>query len=351
MNHPAKNSGLRRRRFFAFVLCCGALVCLTALADDYFIFDNSAPAAPGAPKNPPRPQPAAVPKKAAPPAKVERKAVTKRALTPAAPRQVIVQGRLQINGPIQPGIAQQIRLLLQPMVKAELSFAVRVAKPTDDEKKALIAGAKKWFDEFAGDFVKNQSPNQQQMFLQGAQGVWMGGRPNEYGNPRDAIREGVAKVVAAALPREKFFAYKNECRLRSEFAHQVCVENLVERIDEKVKLSPEQWKKINKSLDQHLDPSEQPQLESFAISNNMWPGVPDQWVIPELGPAQQMVIRRINRTRNSSTFFGGGVFGMMFGGGDDGAIDDIQIEFDPPGKEKAKANPAAAEGDVLLFSE
>ena len=59
---------------------------------------------------------------------------------------------------------------------------------------------------------------------------------------------------------------------------------MVERIDEKVKLSPDQWKKITKSLNEHWDKNRDPQLEVFALNQSMWPGAPDQWVLPELSP-------------------------------------------------------------------
>src|SRR5207248_8851142 len=136
---------------------------------------------------------------------------------------------------------------------------------------------------------------------------------------------GMAKVVASTLSKEKASAYTTECRKREEFIRQVSVDNLVERLDEKVKLSPDQWKKITKSLNEHWDRERDPQLEAFVINGNMWPGAPDQWVLPELTPAQQNIVKRIN-TSSGRMFFGGGIMGAFMGGGDGGVIDDVDFD-------------------------
>ena len=53
----------------------------------------------------------------------------------------------------------------------------------------------------------------------------------------------------------------------------------------------------------------------------MWPGAPDQWVLPELSPAQQTVLKRIN-AMSGRMFINGGIFGQMFGG-DSEVINDM----------------------------
>ena len=40
------------------------------------------------------------------------------------------------------------------------------------------------------------------------------------------------------------------------------------------------------SLPTFFGPTNIPQLEAFALNQSMWPGAPDQWVLPELSPAQ-----------------------------------------------------------------
>lgn len=238
-------------------------------------------------------------------------------------------------------LEQQMRKVLEPMLKAELSFATRAASLQAPERQKLISSSKEWFEKFLVDFIKNQDPNQQQMLLQGVQGVWFGGQQQKPKDPRDLIREGIAKIAAQKFPKEKAAAYVDECRKREEFARQVSVDNLVERIDEKVKLSPDQWKKIATSLHKHWDKNRDPQLEAFAMQSSMWPGAPDQWVLPELTPAQQAVLKKVN-SRMGHVWFGGGMLGQMFGV--NGAIiDDVDVDFAVDvNVEAVQAVPAAA---------
>ena len=222
----------------------------------------------------------------------------------------------------QKTLEQQMRAQLEPMLKAELSFANRTAELNDDERRKLIADSKKWFEEFIGPFVKKQDPNQRQMMLQGGNGIWFGGQAPNRDDPRKSIQTGVAKVISDTLPKEKQDKFKEECRKREEFVRLTTVDNLVARVDEKVILSADQRNKVSDALIKHWDDSSPPQLEAFAISSTIWPGIPDQWVLPELTESQRAVISRINRT-SGRVFFGGMGFGM---GGE--VIDDIDIEFD-----------------------
>ena len=70
----------------------------------------------------------------------------------------------------------------------------------------------------------------------------------------------------------------------------------------------------------------------------MWPGTPVQWVLPELTPAQQAVLKRIN-TMSTRMIINGGVFGQMFGGNND-VFDDMNADVDA---EAAKPAAEAAE--------
>jgi hypothetical protein len=243
----------------------------------------------------------------------------------------------------QNGVQQQMRKLLEPGLTTELSFAARVMDLNREERRKLSTDGKVWFEKFLVDYLKKQDPNQQQMLLQGMQGVWFGNQQQRPESPRDAIRIGIAKLVKDMLPKEKVAAYTDECKKRDEFARQTSVDNLVERIDEKVKLSPDQWKKLTKTLNEHWDKNHDPQLESFALNQSMWPGAPDQWVQPLLSPAQQAVLKRINNN-SGQMFINGGIFGQMFGG-DVAVFDDIDGEAivevaEPPAGEPAETSEA-----------
>jgi hypothetical protein len=305
-------------------LCLGVLYC-SAWADDLFIFDpNIAPAPAAAPR--PRRAPQLQPGPGA-----RANAVQPLQLAPPAPRLIVGPQAANVVG--QKGVEQQTVKMLEPLLKTELSFAIRAADLNADERQKLIANSKKWFDKYYHDFIKHQNPNQLQMFLQGGQGVWVGGQvggqPPQYRNPREPIRAGIATVVASTVPKEKVAAYENECRKRAEFAHKVAVENVVARLDEKVNLSPDQWKRLTKSLSEHSDKSRDPQLEMFLINSNMLPGGIDQSVISELTPAQQVLLKRMSRQTNQ-VFWGGGIFGGMMAA-DGGVIDDVEIELDASG--------------------
>jgi hypothetical protein len=250
------------------------------------------------------------------------------AMQRAANRRLVVGPGRQNNPAAQNAIAMQMHKMLEPILKTELSFAARAADLNRDERRKLVEEGKKWFEKFVVDFTKNQDPNQQQMFMQGIQGVWFGNQRQKAENPRDSVRAGIAKVVAATLPKEKAAAYSEECRKRDEFYRQVSIDNVVERLDDRVKLSPEQWKKVAKSLNDHWDKNQAPQVEAFVlVGSSMWPGMPDQFVLSDLSPAQQGVLKRMN-TSSGQMFFSNGVFGNMMGG-EAAVIDDIELNVQP----------------------
>jgi hypothetical protein len=259
------------------------------------------------------------------------KAPVRRVAVRRQPRQQ--QNRNQ-NQNVQNAMQQQMRQFLEPLLKTELSFAIRAADLNAAERGQLITEGKRWFDGFLTDYLKKLDPNQQQMMLQGLQGVWFGNQQPRTESPRDLIQKGIAKLIKEKMPASKAAAYDHECKLRADFARRTAVDNTVERIDDKVRLSPEQWKKITKALNDHWDKNRDPQLESFALNQSMWAGAPDQWVLPELTHAQQAVLRRVNRY-SGQMFIGGGIFGRMFGG-DNSVLDDIDLD----NPERAAAAPA-----------
>jgi hypothetical protein len=260
----------------------------------------------------------------------DRAAIVRRRVVPAAAAQNAVQQ--------QNAIQQQMRKFLEPMLTTELSFAARTTDLNREERRKLAADGKAWFDKFVVEFIANQDPNQQQMVLQGMQGIFFGNQQRRPENPRDSIRAGVAKLVKNTLSKEKAAAYANECQKRDDFAHQVSVDNMVERIDEKVKLSPDQWKKLAKVLNDHWDKNWEPQIEALAMNSSMWPGEPLQWVLPELSPAQQALLKRVNRG-STRIMINGGVFAQMNGGNGD-VFDDINDDADA---DAAKPADEAAE--------
>lgn len=229
----------------------------------------------------------------------------------------------------QIAIERQVRARLEPMLKVELSFAIRTSEANDEERRAVIAGSKKWLDEFVVAYAKKQDPNQLQMWLQGLHVI---GGPQPGDDPRELVERGVAQVAADALPQEKAAAYKTECDKRSAFYRDVTVGNLVDLIDAKVILSPDQRQKITASLKEHWDSSWAPQLDLFSMNNDIWPNVPDQWISPELTASQRNVLGKANRIPGQM-FINGGGFGL-----EAGEIDDINLDDAPPQASATKAD-------------
>jgi hypothetical protein len=230
----------------------------------------------------------------------------------------VVPGGLRVANPN--GLAQQMRGQLEPMLKSELSFATRAADLNDDERRALIAASKKWLDVFVVDLAKNQNPQQQQMWMQNMRGIVIGGNQPKGDDPRTSIQKALVDLIRAAAPPEKVAAYVEECRKRTEFEHRVAVDNLVERLDQKLILSPDQRTKIAAALLEHWDESWAPQLEIFAINMQMWPTVPDEWVVPELSESQRAALKTLTRV-SGRMMVGGMAFGM-----DGDVIDDINLD-------------------------
>jgi hypothetical protein len=91
-------------------------------------------------------------------------------------------------------------------------------------------------------------------------------------------------------------------------------------------------------LGEHWDKNWEPQIEALAMNTSMWPGEPLQWVLPELSPAQQAVLKRVNRG-STRIMINGGVFAQMNGGNGD-VFDDINDDADA---DAAKPADEAAE--------
>jgi hypothetical protein len=214
------------------------------------------------------------------------------------------------NGPAA-GVEQQFRAQFEPLLKVELSFANRVCKLSDDQRRNLIGKCNAWLTKFIRDYAKQGG----QPMVQGA---WFGGGRPQLADPRESVQKGVAKIIKAELPKEQTAVYVEETKKRADFSQQVSVDNLVARIDNELILSPEQREKISKSLFDHWDKAWAPQLEMFMHGMDMWPNVPDQWIRPHLTATQQVAWGRLHK-QHGNVFFGGM-------GNEGQVIDDIDLK-------------------------
>jgi hypothetical protein len=212
---------------------------------------------------------------------------------------------------------QQLRSQLEPLLTVELSFANRVCKLSDLERRTLISKSNAWLDTVILDLAKQGAQPQQV-------GVWIAGRgaAQPMRDPRESVENSVAKIVKSELPKQKAAIYEEECRKRTEFQRQVAIENLVARMDSELKLAPKQRNQLAESLTEHWDKSWAPQIEMFVHGMDIWPNVPDQWVRPHLTAAQQLAWGRLNK-QSGQIFFGGNPFG------DGQVIDDIDLSGAP----------------------
>lgn len=228
-----------------------------------------------------------------------------------------------LNNPQAVGVEQALRGQFEPLLRVELSFANRVCKLSDDQRRKVIAKSNKWLTKFSKDHAKQGG----QLMINGG---WLGGRHQPV-DARESVQKGVAEVIGEELPKEQAELYAEECKRRAEFTQKVAIDNLVARIDKELVLSPEQREKIAASLTEHRDKSWAPQPEMFMHGMNMWPNVPDQWIRPHLTATQQLAWSRIDK-HSAHVFFGGM--------GDDGqVIDDIDLE-------EGQAKPAEADANV-----
>jgi hypothetical protein len=229
----------------------------------------------------------------------------------------------------QQPMLMQIRRQLEPLLKVELSFVSRAADLNLEERRALIAASVKWFDEFVADFFEQQDQEERQMWLQGMQGVFIGGGRTA-SNPRESIERGVAQVVTSTLSKEKAAAYERECAKRASFYRDVTVANLVERFDEKLKFSAKQRGSITDSLTENLDRAQIPEVEALMTHTDALPDAAEMWIRPELSEPQRRMLNNMNNLASGQIFFA-----RIEAGGE--VIDDIELPA-PPEADNAARN-------------
>jgi hypothetical protein len=250
-----------------------------------------------------------------------------RLAVPAGRGRIVAVDNVLLADPIpanQNPLGAQIRRQLEPMLKVELSFVNRAANLNLEERHALIAASLKWFEQFVADFVKRQDPNERQMWLQGMRGVMIGGdRPAS--DPRELIQRGVAEVVANTLSKEKVAAYERESSRRMQFYREVAVANLVDCVDEHLRLSSQQRQDITNSLLESWEKGAVPQLEVFMLGRNGVPASTEMWIRPELSEPQRRLLNRMSKLRSQEIFFG-----QVDLGAPDEVIDDIDLNAQLP---------------------
>ena len=230
----------------------------------------------------------------------------------------VVADAVMLEGPVAVeagNIDQQLRAQFEPIVKVELSFAIRACKLEGEQRQKLIAAGGKWLDQFI-DGTNKQQPNQPRVL----NFQWPGAQVEGASDPRGEIGKGIAEVTKSVLTPEQVAVYEQESKQRENAYREAIAATLVVRMDEKLALSAQQRQKLTESFTQEWDAKWAPPLEIFMYNNDIWPAIPDKVVSPHLTPAQWEIWTRL--TKNSQNMHFGG-----WGLGENGqVIDDVEFE-------------------------
>ena len=200
-----------------------------------------------------------------------------------------LQIRREINNP------NQAVDFLKPLVNAELSFVKRVCDPTDEQMTAIVAAAKEANEALASIVQDQRQPQAVDPFGR-RQEMFIG--PNNQRmsvNPFKRVREDVAKLLQPLVSAEQYSRYTAEAKARDEFERDAVVETLLEMLDTKLVLSPDQQTQLREKLgadDTLMD------LHSLAIyrSNAQYlPQLPETLIVPILTASQKQVWNSLNR--------------------------------------------------------
>ena len=114
-------------------------------------------------------------------------------------------------------------------------------------------------------------------------------------NPFKRVREDVAKLLQPLVSAEQYSRYTAEAKARDEFERDAVVETLLEMLDTKLVLSPDQQTQLKEKLsadDTLID------LHSLAVyrSNAQYlPQLPETLIVPILTASQKQVWNSLNR--------------------------------------------------------
>jgi len=201
----------------------------------------------------------------------------------------VLQIRREINNP------NQAVDFLKPLINAELSFVKRVCDPTDEQMTAIIVAAKHSLEALASIVQDPRVPQAMDPFGR-RQEMFIG--PNNQRmtvNPFKRVREDVAKLLQPLISAEQYLQYTAEAKARDEFERDAVVETLLEMLDTKLVLTPDQQTQLQEKLsadDTLID------LQSLAVyrSNAQYlPELPETLIVPILTASQKQIWSSLNR--------------------------------------------------------
>ena len=215
--------------------------------------------------------------------------------------------------PLKPEEAAQLAPLMaqwEPLAKAEVSFAKRICRLDDEQRRRVVLAVKAALRKHARELIKNNNQGNAALGI-GVQGIVVFNGINIRGqipNAAESLPHKVTDAIRGLLTAPQRRDYDVELKQRQEFALQTAAENLVSMIDARVHLSAQQRQELVEGLTKSGDQSWSPPLSQFINMDgaNYLPQLPDVLVLPHLTAEQKEAWRSVQK--------------VTFGGGDEGGF-------------------------------
>jgi len=182
---------------------------------------------------------------------------------------------------------------LKPLINVELSFVKRVCEPTDDQMAAIVVAAKDAHEAMASILT-----DQGQAFnpLGRNQQIFMG--PNQERmsvNPYIRVREDVANLLKPLLSAEQYTRFVAEAKSRDEYERDAAVGTVLEMLDAKLILSPEQQTQLQEKLSADETLPDLHTLSVYSSNTQYMPQLSERLITPVLTEAQKQIWSSLNR--------------------------------------------------------
>lgn len=182
---------------------------------------------------------------------------------------------------------------LKPLINLELSFVKRVCDPTDEQMTAIVAAAKEAHEAMANIFADQRQANER---LGIHREIFMG--PNNQRmnvNPFKRVREDVAKLLKPLVSEQQYANYTEEANSRDEYERTAAVDTLLEMLDAKLILSPEQQTQLQEKMSTSDTLPDLHTLIVYSSNTQYIPQLPDQLITPILSATQKQIWSSLNR--------------------------------------------------------
>lgn len=184
---------------------------------------------------------------------------------------------------------------LKPLVNIELSFIKRVCDPTDEQMTEIVSAAKESLQKM-GDIIT--PPRAAMNAVPGGPEVFWG--PNQermYQNPYFRVREEVTKLLKPLVTDQQYVRYTEEAQARDLYERDAAVESLVEMLDKRLVLSPDQQSQVHTILMKEASLPDLQTLRTYSSNPQYLPSLTKGLIEPVLEPSQKQVWDSLNHVR------------------------------------------------------